>query len=41
MKSDTRMPNLGLDDADARAVTMYLRSLRAPKPEKPIENVEG
>lgn len=41
MKSDTRMPNLGLDDADARAVTMYLRTLRAPKPEKPIENVEG
>ena len=37
MKPDTRMPNLGLSDEDARAVTMYLATLKAPKPEKPIE----
>jgi cytochrome c2 len=41
MKSDTRMPSLGLNDADAKAVSMFLRTLRAPKPEKPIEKVEG
>ncbi|MGQ0809904.1 MAG: c-type cytochrome, partial [Nitrospiraceae bacterium] len=37
MKPETRMPNLGLSDADAKAVSMYLNTLRAPKPEKPIE----
>jgi mono/diheme cytochrome c family protein len=37
MKPETRMPNLGLSDDDARAVTMYLATLRAPKPDKPIE----
>jgi mono/diheme cytochrome c family protein len=37
MKPDTRMPNLGISDEDARAVTMYVATLRAPKPEKPIE----
>lgn len=36
MKKHTRMPNLGLDDGDARAVTAYLETLRAPKPDKPI-----
>ena len=36
MKKHTRMPNLGLDDGDARAVTSYLETLRAPKPDKPI-----
>ncbi|MET0517031.1 MAG: c-type cytochrome [Nitrospiraceae bacterium] len=41
MKPDTRMPSLGLNDADAKAVSMYLRTLRAPKPEKPLEKVEG
>jgi mono/diheme cytochrome c family protein len=41
MKSDTRMPSLGLNDADAKAVSMFLRTLRAPKPEKPIEKIEG
>jgi mono/diheme cytochrome c family protein len=30
MKPETRMPNLGLSDADAKAVTMYLATLRAP-----------
>lgn len=36
MKKHTRMPNLGLDDGDARAVTAFLETLRAPKPDKPI-----
>lgn len=31
MKPDTRMPALGLSDADAKAVTMYLTTLRSPK----------
>jgi mono/diheme cytochrome c family protein len=31
MKPETRMPALGLSDADAKAVTMYLNTLRAPK----------
>jgi mono/diheme cytochrome c family protein len=33
MKPETRMPALGLSDADAKAVTMYLSTLRAPKPD--------
>jgi mono/diheme cytochrome c family protein len=37
MKPETRMPNLGLSDDDAKAVVMYLTTLRAPKPDKPIE----
>nr|MBI3612933.1 c-type cytochrome [Nitrospirota bacterium] len=37
MKSETRMPNLGISDPDAKAIAMYLATLRAPKPEKPIE----
>ena len=36
MKKHTRMPNLGLDDHDAKAVTAYLETLRAPKPDKPV-----
>ena len=36
MKPETRMPALGLGDADAKAVTMYLGTLRAPKPDAPI-----
>jgi mono/diheme cytochrome c family protein len=39
MKSDTRMPSLGLNDADAKAVAVYLKTLRAPKPDKPVEKV--
>lgn len=31
MKPETRMPALGLSDADAKAVTMYLGTLNAPK----------
>lgn len=42
MDSATRMPALGLNDADAKAVTMYVATLRAPKAksvaEKPVEN---
>ncbi len=41
MDSATRMPALGLNDADAKAVTMYVATLRAPKAEpveeKPVE----
>lgn len=37
MKPDTRMPTLGLSDPDAKAVTMYLATLRGPKPDKTIE----
>lgn len=37
MKPETRMPALGLSDADAKAVTMYLGTLRAPKAEPPVE----
>jgi mono/diheme cytochrome c family protein len=33
MKPETRMPALGLSDADAKAVTLYLSTLRAPKTE--------
>ncbi|MBI3355736.1 MAG: c-type cytochrome [Nitrospirae bacterium] len=35
MNYETRMPALGLSDADAKAVTMYLGTLRAPKAEPP------
>lgn len=37
MKPETRMPNLGLSDPDAKAVAMYLATLRAPKPDQPIQ----
>ncbi|WP_447977728.1 c-type cytochrome [Candidatus Nitrospira bockiana] len=37
MKPETRMPNLGLSDADAKAVTMYLATLKAPRAERAIE----
>jgi mono/diheme cytochrome c family protein len=33
MKPETRMPALGLTDTEAKAVTMYLNTLRAPKPD--------
>lgn len=35
MKAETRMPALGLSDADAKAVSMYLSTMRAPKAEEP------
>ena len=34
MKPETRMPALGLSDGDAKAVTIYLNTLRAPKPDE-------
>jgi len=41
MDAHTRMPALGLNDADAKAVTVYVSTLRAPKEEptvvKPVE----
>ncbi len=41
MDSATRMPALGLNDADAKAVTLYVNTLRAektePMEEKPVE----
>ncbi|MEC4679649.1 MAG: cytochrome c [Nitrospirota bacterium] len=41
MKKRTRMPNLGVSDADARSLTYYLGTLRAPpKPEQPIPGPE-
>ena len=39
MKPDTRMPSLGLNDADAKAVALYLKTLRAPKPDQPLGKV--
>lgn len=33
MKPGTRMPALGVSDGDAMAMTMYLNTLRAPKPD--------
>ncbi len=40
MKKHTRMPNLGASDADAKALTYYLETLRAPIPENPIPEAE-
>jgi mono/diheme cytochrome c family protein len=37
MKPETRMPALGLSDTEAKAVTMYLGTLRAQKPDVPID----
>ncbi len=36
MKRKTRMPNLGITDQDAKAITLYLKTQRAPKADKPI-----
>ncbi len=36
IKKHTKMPNLGFNDHDAKAVTAYLETLRAPKPDQPI-----
>ena len=40
IKKHTRMPNLGINDQDGRALTAYLNTLRAPKPEQPISPPE-
>ncbi len=39
-KRKTKMPNLGVDDADARAITAYLKTLRAPKSEERLASSE-
>ena len=36
MKLETKMPNLGISDEDAKAIVFYLKSLNAPPPEKPL-----
>ena len=40
MKKHTRMPNLGISEKDGKALTYYLGTLRAPKPESPISPPE-
>lgn len=37
IKPDTRMPNLGVSDPDAKAIVAYLGTLRAPRRDTPIE----
>lgn len=34
MKPETRMPNLGINDSDAKAISLYLNTLRAPREEQ-------
>jgi len=41
MKRKTRMPNLGITDDDAQAITMFLKTLRAPKPDQPVQKVSN
>lgn len=36
MKPETKMPNLGISDDDAKAIMFYLKTLNAPPPEKPL-----
>jgi mono/diheme cytochrome c family protein len=36
MKAETKMPNLGIGDEDAKAIVFYLKTLNAPPPEKPL-----
>ena len=36
MKSETKMPNLGISEEDAKAIVFYLKTLNAPPPEKPL-----
>ncbi len=36
MKPETKMPNLGISDDDAKAIMMFLKTLNAPPPEKPL-----
>ncbi|RMH06688.1 MAG: cytochrome c [Nitrospirae bacterium] len=36
IKKHTRMPNLGISESDAIALTMFLDTLRAPRPDHPI-----
>lgn len=36
MKPDTKMPNLGVSDDDAKAIMFYLKTLNASPPDKPL-----
>jgi mono/diheme cytochrome c family protein len=36
MKPETKMPNLGVSEEDAKAIAFYLKTLNAPPPEKPL-----
>ena len=36
MKAETKMPNLGVSEEDAKAIAFYLKTLNAPPPEKPL-----
>jgi cytochrome c1 len=36
MKPQTKMPNLGVSDDDARAIMLFLKSLNAPPPDEPL-----
>ena len=40
IKKHTRMPNLGISNDDAKALTYYLETLRAPKPETAVASKE-
>jgi mono/diheme cytochrome c family protein len=40
MKKHTRMPNLGITEQDAKALTYYLGTLQASKPENPVPTSE-
>lgn len=40
MKKHTRMPNLGISEQDAKALTYYLGTLQAPKPENQSSTAE-
>lgn len=41
MKPETRMPNLGITDPDAKAIVMYLATLRASRQDQPIERASN
>ena len=36
MKPETKMPNLGISDDDAKAIMFFLKTQQAPPPEKPL-----
>ena len=36
MKPETKMPNLGVSDDDAKAIMFFLKTLNAPPPDKPL-----
>jgi len=36
MKPQTKMPNLGVSDDDAKAIMFFLKTLNAPPPDRPL-----